>query len=559
MNIRDLVYDLVVEEVKNKKQFQFLLNKWYGENPTPEQIETADKMLTVFMQKQKGLEVSNPPVYSFLTRFDGTYPNEYPIFDPKNLKDSTHYTLPQMKFLYNELRDDDDLDQEGVFSGDNYSNLDKVSASYNLWKGDEHKIIDEGSLRVYYIPNEKVAKQFGYYMQAVTEWDGSYLQRTSPETFTQENKKLIPHVGVLNGAQWCVTGRGTSDSRGNMWGNYRDSRTFYFVIDESKAPSSELEASVSRYYLGALQVTPSIREGYYLTSALNDRDQEKTWEELVKIYPLLAEHKDKLVTVKFVRNEELENGNDIVARINENSDNINEFRRVDKRLKKAYLDRGGVISKSESWRSMPEKLRQYYIMTTTARNALDKYQTTSLLNEIRKKGVEFNLLNKRLKTVGFEDGINHIYNHLIQEEFRVARVSLDNPKIVFFNSKPEKTKHLFGLYNKELAKWVQHDGVTFEPHYTLYDNMIYVDDEETEYLVEIYVGESKQIGNDTLYCLYPIIEINEFAKGHFIGHKKWEMLSSKIHPKDEDNEDDDDTIKFSNLDPETDVDIKEIY
>lgn len=549
MKIQDLVFDVVVENFKSKSQFDSLVKKWYGENPTPEQIGMADKMLSLFMQKQKGLEPSNPAVYSFLTRFDGSYPNEFPIFDPKKLKDASQYTLAQMTSLYDDLRDDD-VDEEGVFSGDNYSNLDKIKASYELWKGDEHKIIDEGNLRVYFIPNEKVSKQFGYYMQAVTEWDGSYLQRTSPEIFTKENKKLIPHVGTLSGAQWCVTGRGTSDSRGNLWGSYRDDRTFYFVIDESKAPSSDLDASISRYFISALQVDTGIRQGYRITSALNDGDNPKTWEEVIQIYPQLTEHKDKFVNVKFVRNNEMENANDVVGKINESLSNPYEFRRVNKKLKKAFLDRGGVLSKADSWRSMPDKLREYYILTTTARNVLDKYQSTEFMNEIKKKGSEFNLLNKRLKVVGLE-GIGYIYDHLMKNEFDIARNSLDNQNIRLYQSK--KTGK-YGLYNVINATWITSDGITYEPTYDqLEDTSLYQDNDGNLYLVEIF-SESGEPTPTSLYCIYPVSDENVNVKGHFITSPKFESLKQKIQPTDDDS----DVVNISDFNPETDVDIKEM-
>lgn len=238
MKIQDLVYDVIVENFKSKSQFDRIVRKWYGDNPAPEQIKKAEDMISLFMEKQKSLDPNNPIVYSFLTRFDGTHKNEFPIFDPKNLKDAGQYTLGQMESLYNDLRDDD-VEEEGIFGGSKETSLEKVLASYELWKGDQYKIIDEGSLRVYFIPDQKVAMQFGYYMQVVTEWDGGYL-KNNREFYTEENRQQIPYAGTLRGAQWCVTGRGGSDSRSNMWGSYRNERTFYFVIDETKAPSSEM-------------------------------------------------------------------------------------------------------------------------------------------------------------------------------------------------------------------------------------------------------------------------------------------------------------------------------
>ncbi len=546
MKIQDLVYDVIVENFKSKSQFDRIVRKWYGDNPTPEQIKKAEDMISLFMEKQKSLDPNNPIVYSFLTRFDGTHKNEFPIFDPKNLKDAGQYTLGQMESLYNDLRDDD-VEEEGVFGGSKETSLEKVLASYELWKGDEYKIIDEGSLRVYFIPDQKVAMQFGYYMQVVTEWDGGYL-KNNREFYTEENKQQIPYAGTLRGAQWCVTGRGGSDSRSNMWGSYRNERTFYFVIDDTKAPNSENGGEKSKYFLSALQVDTSIREGYKVTSVLNDGDTPKTWEQIISIYPNLAEHKDKFVSVRFNIENEMEN-RDIVSRINETEGNRYEFRRVDKKYKKAFLDRGGVISKANSWRSMPSNLREVYIISTTTRNALDKFQSYELMNEIRKKGSEFNLLNKRLNVIGL-NGVGYIYDNLMKNEFDVARTSLDNVNFRLYKSK--KTDK-FGLYNVITATWVESDGVVFEPTYNQLDETsLYMDNEGNAYLVEIF-SESGEPTATSLYCIYPVADENEYASGHFITAQKFEVLKQKIHPSE-----DGDVTNIDDFNPETDVDIKEM-
>lgn len=547
MKIQDLVFDVIVENFKSKAQFDRIVKKWYGENPTPEQIKRADDMLTLFMQKQKSLEPTNPNVYSFLTRFDGTHSNEFPIFDPKNLKDAGQYTLSQMESLYDDLKDDE-VETEGVFAGNKNTSLEKVLASYNLWKGDEYKIIDEGSLRVYYIPDQRVAMQFGYYVQAVTEWDGGYLQNNR-EFHTEENKKQIPFAGTLRGAQWCVTGRGGSDSRSNMWGSYRNERTFYFVIDESKAPNSENGGSDAKHYLGALQVQPSIIKGYRITNLLNDGDWEKTWEEVLKVYPQLENHKDKFVAVKFDTENELEN-RDVVSRINETEGNRYEFRRVGKKFKKAYIDRGGVVSKANSWRSMPEALKQVYIIGTTDRNVLDKFQSTELMQEIRKKPNDYKLLNHRLQTIGL-GGVAHIYDNLMKKEFQIARTSFDNPNFRLYQSLVTKK---YGLFNAQTAKWVEADGIVFEPSYNdIEETSMYIDDEGNTFLVEIY-SEIGEPSPTSLYCIYPVGDENEYAKGHFITAPKFETLKQKIRPAEEGSE----FVNISDFNPETDVDIKEM-
>jgi hypothetical protein len=57
--------------------------------------------------------------------------------------------------------------------------------------------------------------------------------------------------------------------------------------------------------------------------------------------------------------------------------------------------------------------------------------------------------------------------------------------------------------------------------------------------------------------VYPIVETNEMASGHFIDAQMFEQLLTKIHPKDE-GEEDDDVVKISDFNPETDVNIKEM-
>ena len=44
MRIQDLVFDVLVEEVKNKKLFNYLLEKWYGDNPTDSQIKQCEEI-----------------------------------------------------------------------------------------------------------------------------------------------------------------------------------------------------------------------------------------------------------------------------------------------------------------------------------------------------------------------------------------------------------------------------------------------------------------------------------------------------------------------------------
>ena len=546
MNIQDLVYDVIVEEVKNKKLFNFLLKKWFGDNPTPEQIQQAESDLTLFTEKQKSLTPNNPAVYTFLLRHDGSRPN-LPAFDPSKLMDISQYSLEQIESLLHEFRDGTlTAGDEDEFKGKLTTDDKKIAASKKLWLSDRDVIISDEGFKVHFVADARESIKYGFYQQNMADKHG--------------------------GLQWCVTGRNTSDSRSNLWGTYRPRRTFWFVMDESKNPKDNPNKDVYRYYLCALQYCERDHgyTGFKMTSMLNDGDNPKTWEEVIRIYPQLAEHRDKFEYVKY---DEAENFDRNVAnRLTESVGSPYEFAPARRELKKAYLDGGGVISTEKSWKSMDINLRNVYIISTTARDAIDKFSSYELMSAIKKTGNEFRLLDSTLKSLGSrldqqgrvtnqslgDLGVGFIYQHLMENEFITARTSLDNPMIRLYKSKKNKKK--FGLYHLGKLNWMIHDGITFEPDYTEASTILYVDDNGKSYLVETYVlGENGPVDEKSLYCVYPIEEENEMAGGHFIGAKQWSQIEgTKMHPKDEDN-DDDDSRRFTDLDPETDVDIKEIY
>jgi hypothetical protein len=544
MNIQDLVYDVIVEEVKNKKLFNFLLKKWFGDNPTPEQIQQAEADLTLFMEKQKSLTPNNPAVYTFLMRHDGNH--GLPAFDPTKLMDISQYSLEEIESLLHEFRDAVlTAGEEDEFKGKLTSDDKKIAASKKLWLSDRDVIINEEGFKVHFVPDARESIKYGFYQQAMAE--------------------------KYSGVQWCVTGRNTSDSRSNLWGTYRPRRTFWFVIDESKNPKDNPNKDVYRYYVCALQYCERDHgyTGFKMTSMLNDGDNPKTWEEVIRIYPQLAEHRDMFEYVRYDEAELFDRN--MANRLTENPGR-NEFAAARRELKKAYLEGGGVISTEKSWKSMDTNLRNMYILTVTGRDAVDKFSSYELMSAIKKVGNEFRLLDSTLKSVGSRQdqngrivnqslsdlGVAYIYQHLMENEFITARTSIDNPKIRLYKSK--KNKKNFGLYHLDKINWVIHDGVMFEPHYTEASTILYVDDQEKSYLVETYVvGENGPIDNRSLYCVYPIDEENELAGGHFIGARQWaELEGTKMHPKDEEN-DDDDSRRFTDLNPETDVDIKEMY
>ena len=104
MKFTELVYDVIVEEIKNKSTIQYLYKKWLGDNPTDAQKIAVEPYIKFFGEKRDSLSLKHPAVKAFLQKFDG---NNGEFFDPKNLKDVTKYTLNQIKDLRSEFVNDE--------------------------------------------------------------------------------------------------------------------------------------------------------------------------------------------------------------------------------------------------------------------------------------------------------------------------------------------------------------------------------------------------------------------------------------------------------------------
>jgi hypothetical protein len=511
MKIQNLVHDLLFEEIKNKKLFEFLLSKWFGNNPSEQQKMEAESLITRFQEIQNGLSIKRPQVVSFLHRFDGQHGSVR--FEPDLIKDIKAYRLEQIRSLIAEYTDDE-LEVGGdAFSGkDTASTPEKVEASRALWEGEDNLIFNQDGLRVYNIKDQKMAVKYGYFVEKINK---------------EQGRGNYP---------WCVTWR-PDQGRTNMWGNYRSQgRSFYFVIDENKDPKGD------RYYLGALQRDTSVSSGFRITSVLNDGDNTMTWDEVVRIYPQLKDNKE-LIAVKNYSQDELEEKN-AVGQITEREGSQFEFKRVDRQLKKAYINNLGSLKKPESWQSMDEKLRALYVSVTRQQDVTDKFSNFAFLSEIKKVGSEFTLLDNKIKQLGHKDGVGYIFDHLMKQEFKVARTSIDNPNIRLYES---KVNGKFGLYNSKRADWVAIDNVKYEPLYKDIDISPYFDEEGNSYLVETF-STSFEVDNTSLFCIYPIDDAS--TSGHFLTFNGWNSLKEKLSPEDE--------TQLKDFNPETDVDIKEM-
>jgi hypothetical protein len=151
------------------------------------------------------------------------------------------------------------------------------------------------------------------------------------------------------------------------------------------------------------------------------------------------------------------------------------------------------------------------------------------------------------------------------------RVSDLDKKIQLLESKEKKYdgEGLCGLFHFGYNDWMIVDGIKYSAEYYSDDQNVYSDDEGQTYLVTTYIHvESKQEDDKSLYAIIKttakdvedaedLAETEDQVLCHFITAKQFNVLKQRIHEKADD--DDEDFIKISNIDPETDVDIKEMY
>ena len=102
MKFTNIVYDMIVEEVKNKSLINSLLAKWQTENEslTYQDVESIYEKFAGRIQN--GIRVDKPEILTFLNHFDGVHTKPKFPREPNLLKDITKYTYTQIIFLIDE-------------------------------------------------------------------------------------------------------------------------------------------------------------------------------------------------------------------------------------------------------------------------------------------------------------------------------------------------------------------------------------------------------------------------------------------------------------------------
>jgi hypothetical protein len=463
-----LIREAILEENKNLKLFNSLITKWFGEI-NDQNAEKTTAILRNFVNIKDRLKLNMPEVNAFVTKFPRT-------FDPNNLKDITKYSLEQIKFLNDQFFDEPDPNEEvtddPIFRGNDLpATPERIQASKNLWFGQKNLMVNENGFRIYAVPDRQTAINFGYYLQ--------YLLKT--DAFKNKPGHIL----------WCIS---RPNINTNLWVNYRDRRTFYFVIDESKGEGNDK-------YLSALQYATDSVTNYRLTGIDNDgSDPTKNEEELYEIYPKLRGYLDLIKQKEFNGKIEVSENKEIVNRITEIPGDEYEYAIMSMRYKKQYIDKGKTLNRKKSWETTTPDLRKAYIDTIDKDNVYEKLSSQELLTYIQTLPNDVKSIDSRLKKIGLQ-GIVTVFYKLMKDNYIVSKFSIKNQNIVIFKNRINNT---FGIYNVIEGKWVEKNGTIYYDSFTIGQRTTQIDRENKK----IYYMHEYRSATDTFYTITPSNEIS---------------------------------------------------
>ena len=534
MKINDLIFDMLVEEVKasQKTFFNELMTKWRTEVPqlTDDQ---GEKVFNRHTNIKNQISIDNSGVLRFLKRHDGRFPDKkkYTLNDLKQIqvftfKDLVSFLVEFGKFEMGGEEKETDVEDEkakldAIFASDgNQPNEAKIEASKPMWFGDENCVINKGGVRVYKVLSETHAKRMGYYYQS--------LHRQQYIKFRRNGRINSP---------WCVTWRGDvriNDDEGNylygngtnQYGYYRrsDKKTFYFLVDDNRNYLSD-DINEARFHMAAIQINNY--GSYTVSSMFNDGDETKSWDFIVSTWPQLDGERDKFEW-RALSQEELESAK-VTDVINETPGDPNEFSAQTPQRMTEYIAVGGKIKEVDSWNAMTPELKTTYITMMQLHDATSRISNSKLLTAILKTSPpDFpyrEKLDRKLKQIG-KPGIEYLVNDFMQKDYVLVRKGQKDDNYRIYQS---KSSHLFGIYHISSFEWVM-DGATkieYNDRFSEEKMMRTEDEQGKRYAVKSYSADN----GDAFYVIIdnPTLSDGGEALGYLVSKQMWdEDLSHRL-------------------------------
>lgn len=541
MKFENIVFDFLTEAVRDKQKFNIVFTRWKSEDPNLSE-EIGELLFNEHLKRSASFKITNPNVVTFLNRFDGDivkYNKFAPNVDRSNtleiekaMSKIENFTLEQIKFLVSEFIEipgQEDTNTVVRIAEPNQEPTPKIiDESKKLWysKGN-NLIIDEGDFRVYAIYDRQTSIDFGYYE--------GYMSQ-------QEPYKSQPYH-----TQWCTTRHNVNS---NLYAGYRDRRTFYFAIDDTKNPDVEPNVQISQYYLSAIQYAEDTARGvnYKITTILNsgtDRDIKE--EELYTIYPKLRGHLHKLVKKEYDQKSETNQDTDVINLMTEAPGEF-EYKRRSHREKKTYIDRGKPLRKKESWLSTPKDMRRSYIDLTTDQNIFERFSNEIILTILTDKDDKSSFV-RRLNILNIK--LSNLLSHFLKNDYEIYGENLKNDNIKLIQNKVSRK---YGLYNVETFEFLNLGGVTYDCDYKKVEHKVMIDEEGNDYIVIIY-SKSSGVDDKSFYSIYGNDKGSmKIIPSYFVSKRSWDQLIADGKLMDEN-----DLVTKTEFDLDKDSDILEKY
>lgn len=511
------LYNLLYEELtrKQKEELERLYQTWKETLPDLS-LELAEKIYIKHREVYGRVKENHPAVIRFLLKYNGKFKRpKYTIDDLKNINQPLvridHLIDFLQDFIKEELMPKDTKANIGaadkerrnqIFAENgNEATVDKIEESENMWRSDENAIVNKNGTRVYEIMNQSHIIRMGYYYQFM-----------SAISATKTNTPMLA---------WCVTHRGDGVVQyeineygerignrrlythgANQYNGYRrrdNSSTFYFVIDENK-PEED------KYYFGAILVR---KDGSILLASQYQNDGGErylSWNDLVKIYPNIAEFKDKFKFRKDdVEEQGVENIETIVDIINENINSPHYYGRQTPELQREYIENGGMLTLPTSWQATDFDDRKTYINLTEQGTLFARFNNIAFIEEIIKRTDEKNYLNRKITFIGFPEGLAYLYKQILKTKYTSYGTNKKNHNQKLLR---HKDTNKFGIYDlsQNALSWVNFEGIKYIPEYNKKTGgkLYYVPNSpnagNTRYIIEIYY-KTNEDDNSTFYTV----------------------------------------------------------
>lgn len=263
--------ELKPKKVKPLSEIQKLKLKWKEENPGLTE-QGMDEAIIFFNRRKNGMIEYMPPgtINPFTKRRHVNLPeisamvNRFPelrniLSDHAKIRDIQNYTWEHIEYYMDRVSTQNaNIEIETKIEGDT-PELQKASA-YRIWENSRHKIVDEGGLIVIKVESKPESIALGFLQHIL-------------------NSEAIKRGRFGN--NWCIT-HGANEGT-NMYYDYRNRRSYYFVMDKTRDESDV-------YYVSVLQpIKPGHGESPYVITPRNNSGERMRleWREVVEVWPVL--------------------------------------------------------------------------------------------------------------------------------------------------------------------------------------------------------------------------------------------------------------------------------